>query len=373
VTLGSAYKSKYGGSIQDGLSISNYSPIGCLILYPDKQLISNGLQENPLLLYQAFSSPNLTIDLCFRLCRRWTVLMNTNHTNCICLNTLNLLYEINEHLGEVLPVNNCTTNALEIYSLTKDPYILPLPTTKNDDWSLEGCYPPAGSQRKPANISLTGMNHTKALDSCGKHCQKIRNPNYASFFLSFKKSCFCQPINPSINTTEIRKPLVHCSFLPYIKEAFDNTFHESSVHKNTIVKINVQRYCSSSFIFDRKLYLCSKTVLSNQSNSYLEITPNDECSPMSVKTIEQYDYLISLSPSSSSRTFIWINRNSTYLFGYKFKSIVNSLPLGDLCLVIEQKPPYLVACSTAKLSDKIFCTQKPMETNDKKLSQFKSM
>jgi hypothetical protein len=302
--------------------------------------------------------------------------MNTNHTNCICLNTLTLLYEINEHVGEVLPVNNCTTNALEIYSLTKDPYILPSPSIKTDDWSLEGCYRLNSFQGKPANILLTALNHTKALDSCGKHCQTSLKKNYFSFFLSFNKSCYCQPINPSINTTEIRIPLVHCSFLPYVKERLNNSFNELSVHVDTVVKILVQRYCSSSFIFDRKLYLCSKTVLFNQSNSYLRIPPNDTCSPISVKTIEQYNYLVSLSRPSPSRTFIWINRNSTYLFNDKFKSKVNLLPSGDLCLVINrtQSTSYdLVACSTAKSSDNIFCIQKPMETNDNKQSEVKSM
>jgi hypothetical protein len=303
--------------------------------------------------------------------------MNTNHTNCVCLNTLNLLYEINEHVGEVLPINNCTTNALEIYSLTKDPYILPLPTTKNDDWSLEGCYRLDSFQGKPANISSTGTNHTKALDSCEKYCQTILKTNYSSFFFSFKKFCFCQPIKPSINTTAIRIPLVYCSSLPYIKKAFNNSFNESSVHVDTVVKILVQRYCSSSFIFDRKLYLCSKTVLSNQLNSYSRITPNDSCSSISVKTIEQYNHLISLSRPSPSRTFIWINRNSSYLFDYKFKSKVNSLPSEELCLVTNQKqspPSDLVACSTAtKSSDYIFCVQKPIETNDNKQSELKSM
>ncbi len=363
-------------SIQEDLSISNYSHIGCLTLNPDKQLISNGLQENFVFPYQSFSSPNLTIDLCFRLCRRWMILTNNNHTNCICLYTLSELYEINEYLGEVLPVNNCTTNALKIYSLTKDPHILPS-LTKNDDWSFDGCYRMDGLRRKPANISLTGMNYTLALDLCGKYCPTMPNLNYVSFFLSFKKLCYCLPMNTrSINTTAIRKPLIHCSFLPYVKKEFDNSFNESSVHVDTVVKILVHHSCSSSFSFDRKLYLCSTTVLFNQSNSYLRITPNDTCSPISVKTIEQYNHLISLPPSSASRTFIWINRNSTYLFDDKFRSKVNSLPLGDLCLVINrtQSTSYdLVACSTAQPSDYNFCTQKPMAANNINQSKFESM
>lgn len=365
-------------SNQEDLTISTYFPVGCLMLYPDRQFIANGLQENALLPYQAFSSPNLTIDLCFRLCRRWTILMNTNHTNCICLYTINELYEINEYLGEVSSINNCTSNSLEIYSLTKDPYLLPS-LTPNDDWSLEGCYRLDGVQAEHATISLTDMNYTLALNSCRKHCQTIRSPTFYSLFLSFKKLCYCLPIKvaPSVNTTAIRKPLVHCSFLPYVKKGFDNSFNESSMHIDTVVKINVQRYCSSSFIFDRNLYLCLKIVLLDRSNSYLKVNPNDSCSPISVRNYEQYKHLVSLSPLLRLRTFIWVNRNSTYLFDDLFKSKVSTLPLGDLCLIInraQSSSSYdLVPCSDAKISDYIFCTQKPMETFNSDQSEFKSM
>ncbi len=365
-------------SNQEDLTISNYSHIGCLMLNPDKQFISNGLQENYLLPYQTFSSPNLTIDLCFRLCRRWTILMNTNHTNCICLYNIIELYEINEHLGEVLSINNCTPNALEIYSLTKDPYLLPSPSP-TDDWSVEGCYRIDGVQAKHANTLLNDKNYTLALDLCRKKCQINRTSTFFAFFLSFRKFCYCLPItlSASINTTGIRKPLVHCSFLPYIKKGFDNSFNESTMHIDTVVKINVQRYCSSSFIFDRNLYVCLKSVLLDESNSYLKINPNDSCSPISVRTYEQYDYLVSLSPLLRLRTFVWINRNSTYLFDDLFKSKVSSLPSGDLCLLIDRsKPPSpsydLVACSTSKLSDYI-CTQKPIETISTDQSEFASM
>src|ERR1700722_18354452 len=145
-------------SNQEDLSISNYSHIGCLILNSDKQFISNHLQENSSLAYQTFSSLNLTVELCFRLCRRWIILMNNNHTNCICLYTMNTLYEINEHLGEVLSINNCTSTALQIYSLTKDPYLLPSPTP-NDDWSFEGCYYLHGIQTYHDNLPLNDVNY----------------------------------------------------------------------------------------------------------------------------------------------------------------------------------------------------------------------
>ncbi|CAF4336521.1 unnamed protein product, partial [Adineta steineri] len=58
-------------SNQEDLSISNYSHIGCLILKSNKQYLVNSIQTNSSLAYQTFSSSNMTIELCFRLCRRW--------------------------------------------------------------------------------------------------------------------------------------------------------------------------------------------------------------------------------------------------------------------------------------------------------------
>jgi hypothetical protein len=346
-------------------------------LNPDKQFISNGLQESSESPYQTFSSPNLTIDLCFRLCRQWIILMNNNHTNCICLYISNELYEINEHLGEVTSNTTCTTNALQIYSLTKDPYILPKQKS-TDDWSFEGCYRLDGLKDKHANRTFSGQLFSRALILCRDHCEKNRTSNYSSFFLSFQKLCYCFPItvSSSVTRTVIRKPLVHCSFLPYVKKGFDNSFDITSVHVDTAVKINVQRYCSSSFVFNKTLYRCFKSISLNKADSYSYITTNEACSSVSIRTIEQYNSLLALLPPTPSRTFIWINRNSTYLFDelFKSKNSSSSSPSEDLCLVInvtQSSSPGIVSCSTAQSSDYIFCTQEPMtEINQ---SEFASM
>ena len=358
--------------IQNDLSISNYFHIGCLTLNPDKQFISDGLQENSQSPYQSFSSPNLTIDLCFRLCRQWVILMNNNHTNCICLYVSNELYEMNEHLGEFSPNTNCTTNALQIYSLTKDPYILLKPKS-TDDWSFEGCFRLDGLQVKHADKNYAGMDFRDVLPSCRDYCQNISISNYSSFFLSFQKSCYCSRINrtSSNNITAIRKPLIHCSFLPDVKNALNNSFDETLVNPNTVAKINVQRYCLSSFVFNRTLYRCFKNIQVNKSNSYSNITTNEECSPISIRTIEEYNYLLALLPSSPSKTFILINRNSTYLFDVFSKSEnYSSLSSGNLCFVIdrEQSSIYIVPCLNASVSDNVFCMRKPIGTiHDKKL------
>ncbi len=364
-------------SSQEDLSISKYSHIGCLILNLDKQFILNNIQENSLLPYQTFSSTNLTIELCFRLCRRWTILIDNNHTNCICLYTMNELYELNEHLGEVLSINNCTFNSLQIYSLTKDPNLLPSPSL-NDDWSFEGCYYLHGIQTYHANLLLNDVNYTQAIDLCRKQCQLIRSPTYFSFFVSLKKFCYCLPIKLSstITTIAVRKPLIHCSFLSYIKNGFETSFNLSEIHLDTVVKINVQRYCSSSFSFDKNLYLCLKIVLFDTFNSYSKITPNEPCSPVLIKTYEQWNHLISLPILSRSRTFIWIDRNSTYLFDDLFKSKVSSLISNNLCLIINQTQSLsfnLIPCSTIQSPGYVLCAQKPLETVASEKAEFKSM
>jgi len=284
---------------------------------------------------------------------------------------------MNEYLGEILSINNCTSNALQIYSLTKDPYLLSS-LSSNDDWSLEGCYYLHGIQSYHGDLSLKDVNYTQAIDLCRKNCQLIRNSTYFSFFLSFKKICYCLPIKllPLIIPTAVRKPLIHCSFLSYIKNGFENSLNYSEINVDTVVKINVHRYCSSSFIFYRNLYLCLKIVSLDTFNSYSKISPNEICLPVLIKTSEQWNHLISSSFLLRSRTFIWIDRNSTYIFDDLFKSKVSSLISNDLCLVVNRArstPFDLIPCSTVYSPGYVFCTQKPVETNVSDQAEFKSM
>ena len=363
-------------SNQEDLSISSYSHIGCLLLKSDQQFVANSVQDHALLPFQSYSGSNLPVDLCFRLCRRWIILMDINHTNCICLYTINELYEINEYLGEVFSPANCSSNSLQIYSFVNDPYLLPSPTL-NDDWSFDGCYHLHGIQNSHANFQLNQLNYTQALDSCRKQCQTIRSPVYFSFFLSVKKFCYCLPIKLStgITTIGVRKPLVHCSFLPYIQEKLNNSFNSSEINSDTVVKINVHRYCSSSFIFDRNLFLCLKVILLDASNYYAKTIANEGCSSVSIKTIEQWTHLLSLIPLLRMRMFIWINRNSTYIVDDLFKQRVNSLPTGNLCVMINRIRSTtidLISCSAIQSPGYIFCSQKPFEPINYNQSEFQS-
>ena len=363
---------------QQDLSIANYSHIACVKPYSEREFIFNNIQENILSSYQTFHSRNLTVELCFRLCRRWIVILNRNHTNCICLYTVSEIYEINEHLGEVSSIDRCSTNTFEIYSITKEPYILSSPGP-SDDWSLEGCYYLHGIQTHHANLILSEVNHTQALSSCKKHCETVRGTSYFSFFLSLRKYCYCLPIKigVSVTTIGIRKPLVHCSFLPEIQTSFSNSFNLSEIHVDTVVKINHQRYCPASFVFDRKFYLCLKVVLRTIFTSYNKISSTERCSPLLIKTVEQWNNLMSFSSILRSSTYVWIDRRSTYLSDDLFKSQADLFSSSmDICLIInpDQTPIFrLTLCSNIHLfTAYIFCIQKPYHSAATDESDFKT-
>ncbi|CAF4701396.1 unnamed protein product [Rotaria sp. Silwood1] len=363
-------------SSQEDLSIKKYSQIGCLILKSDKKFIVNNIQENSLLSYQTFSSSHMTIELCFRLCRRWTILMFNNQTNCICLYTINEPYEFNEYLGEFLPINNCTSNDIKIYSLTNDLYILPtLLSSTSDDWSLDGCYYLYGIQTIRVDLWLSDVDYIQAMDLCQKHCRKNRRINYFSFFLSRKKSCYCVPvkISQTIKPIALRKPLIHCSFLPYICHGFSNLCEKyySKTNIDTLIKIDVQHYCSTlnsiSFVFDRTFYMCFTSILL-QTEMDFSITSNEhKCLPLVIKTYEQWNYLIESSWITHIKTFIWINHNSTYIFDDLLKSENLTSLSNNFCMIIIRTESNnisyeLIQCNAVQLPGYILCAQKPFES-----------
>lgn len=370
-------------SNQEDLSISKYYHIGCLQLKPDHNFVTNYVQENSSLPYQTFSSSNMTVELCFRLCRQWMIVINQNHTNCICLYTMTKLFQLNTFFGEVLSVNNCTSNSLQVYSLTKDSDLLPSTLSSNFDWSLDGCYYLHGIQTYRANLLLNNINYTQGIDECRKHCQTTRQKmNYFSFFVSLRRSCYCLPVEIPQNITPVavRKPLIHCTFLPYIKNAFENVLNHSEINLETVVKINVQIYCSSTYIFDRNLYLCLKFIGFNVQNNFTKIINDENCLPMLIKTPEQWNYLKSRQYPLLTRTFIVIDRNSTYLFDDLFKTKSNSFSrFESVCIVainISANRPLtfdLVSCSKAIMLGSILCPQKPLKPLTIDESEFKMM
>ncbi|CAF1111625.1 unnamed protein product [Rotaria sordida] len=363
-------------SSQEDLSIKKYSQIGCLILKSDKQFIVNHIQENSRLPYQTFSSTHMTIELCFRLCRRWIILMYNNQTNCICLYTIDKPYEFNQYLGEFLSINNCTSNDIKIYSLTNDLYIFPtLLSSTSDDWSLDGCYYLQGIQTIRVNLGLNHVDYIQAIDLCQKHCQKSRRTNYFSFFLSRKKSCYCLPvkISQTIKPIALRKPLIHCSFLPYICHGFSNICEKYYLKTNvdTLIKIDVQHYCSVSylisFVFDRIFYMCFTSILLQTEMNFSIINNKYKCLPLVIKTYEQWNYLIESSWIIHIRTFIWIDQNSKYIFNDLLKFNNLTLLSNNLCMIIirteSNKISYeLIQCNTIQSPGYFLCTQKPLES-----------
>ena len=361
----------YVGSLshQEDLSVTSYFRIGCLTLKPEKRFLLDQQQENSTLPYQAFFSSEMTIELCFRLCRRWIILINQNQTRCICLFTINKPYEFNEHLGRVSLGNNCTSTDLVLYSLTKDVYVLPSPSPTYD-WALDGCYYMHGIQAIRADLVLTDVGFTQALDICRTHCQTLQNTNYFSFFLSSKKSCYCLPIKFPVGTVSlaVRKPLVHCSFLSYIHAGYNSTLNSSEIHADTVVKVDVHRYCSSAFIFDRYLYLCLKLAPLGTQNDYFLVANNERCSPLLLQTYDQWYYFTTFSFLMLTRTFTWINRNSTYIFNELFRGRYDASEDRDLCLVMNRTNVSvstsfdLVPCTMARSPGQVFCAKQPLAT-----------
>jgi hypothetical protein len=364
-------------SSQEDLSIKKYSQIACLKFKSNQQFIVNNIQKNFLLPYQTFSSSSMTIELCFRLCRRWFILISNNQNNCICLYTINKRYEISEYLGEFFSKKNCTSNDVEIYSLTDDIQILPsLLTSVSDDWSFDGCYYQHGIQNIRANLVLNHVDYIEAIDLCRKHCRTFRETNYYSYYLSRKKSCYCLPINYSqINQTiALRKPLRHCSFHPYICQGFsspcENYYSDTSL--DTLIKIDVQHYCLStefiSFVFDQIFFRCFNSINLQIRMNFTMINYDQQCLPLIIKTEEQWNYLIQSSWITYSKLFISIDRNSTYIFNELFRYSNLTFLSIDLCMVIYRtelnKIFYeLMPCTEVRLPGYVLCAQKPFQSN----------
>ena len=361
-------------SSQEDLSIPKYSQISCIKFRTDQQFLVNNIQENFLLPYQTFSSPSMTIELCFRLCRRWFILVSNNQTNCICLYTIHQDYEIREYFGEMIPNATCTSNDVKIYSLTNDIQILPrLSTSDSADWSFDGCYYIHGIQLVNASLSLNQYDYIQAIDLCRKHCRTFRETDYYSYYLSLKKSCYCLPVTYSHLNQEIialRKPLKHCSFHPSICNGFSNQCENyySNTSANTLIKIDVQNYCSStkfsSYVFDRVFFRCFDSIPLQIQMNFSTINYDLQCLPLIIQTAEQWNYLTQSIWINSSNLFFAIDRNSTYVFNELFRySNLTLLPI-DFCLMINRTETNkifyeLMSCADVRSPGYVLCSQKP--------------
>lgn len=356
-------------SSQEDLAIRTYHHLACLKLKPETEFLLDYQQDDTYQPYQSFSSSQMNVELCFRLCRRWIIFMNENETQCLCFYALTKPYEFEIHLGEIVSPQQCSSNTLKIFSLTKDFYLFPTPSATHD-WTLDGCYYLHGIQTVRADLQLVQQNYTVAMENCRKHCQLVQNTHFFSFFLSARKLCYCLPVEiaPAIVPLGVRKPLSHCSFIPIIQSTLPSRWNESEIHWNTVVKIDVQRYCSPTFVFDRYLYLCLKFAQLNRVNTYSRVSQDEPCSPILIKTEKEWTYLTSFSFALQTRTFIWIDPDSTYLLQEVFENKTNLASWNHVCLVASRNSYNnatlfdLVSCSRAAYAGFTLCSQKPLKT-----------
>jgi len=358
-------------SSQEDLSITTYSQIGCLNLKADKEFLVKNLQENTLLSYQTLITPSMTIELCFRLCRRWYILLSNNGKHCTCLYTINQIYEMSDHLGEYISSKeNCTSNSIEIYSLTDNLDILsPVPVAASNDKSLDGCYYMHGIQTIRVDRWLTQFDYIQAMDLCQHHCQTYENVKSFSFYLSRKKSCYCSPLKLSqtAKTIALRKPLRHCSFHPYLCRGFTrlscNQFF-AGTDPETFIKIDVQQNCFSNgtneFVFDKVFNRCYQIISLTKSLTYSNLISQNQCLPLTIQTLNQWNYLTNSTWIKYSKTFIPITSNSTYIF----EILSSTIPINDRCLVLYRTDSNEISyelsqCSQASIVDSILCLQQP--------------
>ena len=230
------------------------------------------------------------------------------------------------------------------------------------------------------------VDYTQAIDTCRKHCQTFSGRNFYSYFLSLKKSCYCLPmkLTQTQETVAVRKPLKHCSFLPYVCNGFSTPCEKyySEVNVDTLIKIDVQQYCSSSslppFIFDRIFYMCLKSILLRQQMNFALINYDQKCLPLVIKTSEQWYDLIKSTWITRSKVFIPIDRNSTFIFNELFPSENSALISNDFCIALmrtytNETSYELLQCSKVHSPGYVLCAQKPLQSMIPYEEEFKMM
>jgi len=101
--------------------------------------------------------------------------------------------------------------------------------------------------------------------------------------------------------------------------------------------------------------------------NFLTINYDQKCLPLIIKTSEQWNYLIHSSWITYSKTFISIDRNSTYIFNELFKFNNLTLLSNDLCVVIYRKDVNeifyeLIQCTEVYSPGYVLCAQKPFQS-----------
>ena len=358
-------------SDQEDLTISTYSSMGCLRMKPDKAFLGEHIQEDFQLPYQTYVSPQMSIELCFRLCRRWMVLMFHNGTHCLCLHALNRPYELSHYFGELISDDLCTPVDAQIYTLSND--LSSLPSLSNDyDWTLDGCYYIQGMDQVRANFLLTRDTFVEAVDLCRKSCQEKPFTSYYSFFISRRRGCYCLPMkwNPTARILALRKPLLHCSFLPYLCSNSSDACRSisSNVQVDTVIRIDVERRCSSTnwlrFVFDRQFFTCLQTILLSSTMTYAKLIDAYRCSPLAIPTIGDWNDFLRSSWLSDSFLYLRLDASSRTIFPAMNQT---SAADDDLCLSVRKKSNdqtvslNFLQCSSIRSPGYVLCAQKPLE------------
>ena len=359
-------------SKQEDLAVSTYSPKGCLRLKPDKAFLREQLQENFLLPYQTYVSPQMSIELCFRLCRRWMVLLFDNQTHCLCLYTLTRPDDLSNFLGELITDDLCTALDGQIFTLTKDFALLP-PLSDEFDWIFNGCYYIQGTDQVRPSVWINQGTFIHEMDVCRKYCQVKRENSY-SFFISRRRGCYCLPMRLSSVTRllVVRKPLSHCSFLPDLclnsSDACQSII--SNIHIDTMIRVDVKRHClatsSLTFVFDRRFLSCLQTIPVSMSMTYARIIDAYSCLPLTIRTIDDWNDFLRSSWFTTTESILYfsVEANSRKILPSPNQT---SIPDDDLCVAAQKRTVdqtvtlEFVRCSNARSPGYVLCAQKPLE------------
>ena len=365
------------GNYQGDLAVTNYSHIGCLTLKANKQFLIEPTERNLSPPYQTFASPQMSIELCFRLCRRWIVLMFDSRTRCICLYTFNQPHELNAYLGQFSATNACSSFDLDVYALGSTINVLPPMTPpSNYDWSLDGCYHVSTIRAVRVNRWLTPLDFFQAIDACRLHCQKDGDTTYYSIFLSRQKLCYCLPNNFSSSAVPValRQPLIHCSFLPYLCHSTPKQCeaYRFSVNPDTVIKIDIQRYCpptkSVAFRFDRSLHMCLAKVRLQSPLGYPTMSNNQSCHPLSIRSTKQWHEFLQLPWLINGSIYVWIDQNSTLLINASGPSNTDLWSSNHSCVGISRNDSdgtisvEFTPCARIRTPSDVLCAQQPLAT-----------
>ena len=365
------------GNYQGDLAVTNYSHIGCLTLKANKQFLVQPIEGNLSPAYQTFSSSQMSIELCFRLCRRWIVLMFDSRTRCICLFTISQPHELNAYLGEFSATNACRSVDLDVFALGSTINMLPpMSPSSNYDWSLDGCYYLSTIRAIRVSLWPTKLDFFKAIDACRLYCQKDGDTTYYSIFLSRQKFCYCLPLvlPPSGVSSALRKPLIHCSFLPYLCHSTPKQCeaYRSSVHSDTVIKIDIQRYCpptkSVAFRFDRNLHMCLARIRLQSPLAYPAMSHNQSCHPLSIRTTKQWQEFLQSSWIINLSTYVWIDRIYTLLINASSASDAELWSSDHSCVGIFRNDSNgtmsveFIPCARIRTPVDVLCAHKPLAT-----------